>query len=361
MAGSNSVSSDAPDTPPLTVIGIKEMGQDKLQKLQKVKLLEVVQTCMAHITLLESEKHKAPTADSDVLRTELRELKEAVFFDSTGANAHGVVPVGLTQGYWDTGDRSDIRWGAIHKLAAEQNGTPVASNADATPAASNADVTPGTSVGEDDTTKSVKLAKRVKLAKSTALWCLSPFTSVTQEAMDKTRMVCPVNHVLAVAHAYPICGKRHREEERPQASPSNKGNNGGKGSNGSNARRAEPKPDKYLNKLEAVYRAEELKAKIRAQKMMSQGILFSQVAQAQVPAKVAPAPAQAPALAPAPLHGPGGRGHPVDRHDRDHGRVVRGGVGEHAHRGLQVLGHADVVEDRPVPPHFSVLPLVLAV
>jgi hypothetical protein len=118
--------------------------------------------------------------------------------------------------------------------------------------------------------------------------------------------------MLAVAHAGPICGKRHREEERPQASPSGKGNNsGGKGNNGSNARPAKPKPDKYLDRLQAVYRAEELKARIRAHRMMSQGILFSQVAPTQVPAYVAatsaparapaPAPAQAPALALAPV------------------------------------------------------------
>jgi hypothetical protein len=62
-----------------------------------------------------------------------------------------------------------------------------------------------------------------------------------------------------------------------------------------------------------------------------------------------------------PLHGPGGWGHPVDRHGRDHGGVVRGGVTEHGHCGLQVLGHADVVEDQLVPPHFSAHPPVLAV
>jgi hypothetical protein len=137
MAGSNSVSSDAPDTPPVTVVGIREMVvSDKLQKLQKVRLLELVQVCIAHITLLESEKDKAPAnvSDvSDVLKTELRKLKVAVFVNSTGANAHEIVPVGLTQGYWDTGDRSDISWEAIHKLAAEPNGTPVARNEDATP------------------------------------------------------------------------------------------------------------------------------------------------------------------------------------------------------------------------------------
>jgi hypothetical protein len=41
--------------------------------------------------------------------------------------------------------------------------------------------------GENDKSK---LAKRVKLARSTDLWCLLPFTPVTQEAMDKPRKVC---------------------------------------------------------------------------------------------------------------------------------------------------------------------------
>jgi hypothetical protein len=80
----------------------------------------------------------------------------------------------------------------------------------------------------------------------------------------------------------------------PKPPPSRKGNNGGKGNNGSNARLDKPKPEKYLDKLEAVYRAEELKARIRAKKIMSQGISYSQVAQAQVLAYIAPtlAPAQ---------------------------------------------------------------------
>jgi hypothetical protein len=76
--------------------------------------------------------------------------------------------------------------------------------------------------------------------------------------------------VSIVAHAGPVRGqvpgKLHREEERPQATP---------GSNGNNARGG--KPDKYLVKLEAEYRAEELIARIRAQKMMLQGVMFSQV------------------------------------------------------------------------------------
>jgi hypothetical protein len=50
-------------------------------------------------------------------------LKEAVFIDATGTNAFGDVPVGLTQEYWDTGNRRVISWDTIHKLAAEQDGT----------------------------------------------------------------------------------------------------------------------------------------------------------------------------------------------------------------------------------------------
>jgi hypothetical protein len=49
---------------------------------------------------------------------------------------------------------------------------------------------------------------------------------------------------------------------------------GGKGNNGSNARPAKAKPAKYLAKLEAEYRAEELKARIRTQKMMLQGLTY---------------------------------------------------------------------------------------
>jgi hypothetical protein len=50
---------------------------------------------------------------------------------------------------------------------------------------------------------------------------------------------------------------------------------GSKGSNSSKARPA--KPDKYLVKLKAEYRAKELKARIRLAKMMLQGITYSQV------------------------------------------------------------------------------------
>jgi hypothetical protein len=142
------------------------------------------------------------------LRTELRRLKEAVFVNATGANAHGDVPVGLTQEYWDTGNRSVIGWDAIHKFAPEQNGTPGASNNVVVNAMAN---TNATSVEEDDTSskaKSVKRAKRVKLAKSTALWCLMPFTPLMQEAKDKPRKVCPV-HLRGEVCTANNCGSKH--------------------------------------------------------------------------------------------------------------------------------------------------------
>jgi hypothetical protein len=94
-----------------------------------------------------------------------------------------------------------------------------------------------------------------------------------------------------VAHAGPVRGqvpgKLHREEERPQATPP-----GSKGNNGNNAGPA--KPDKYLAKLEAEYPTKELKARIRAQKMMLQGVTFSQVVEGptapphRVPSHVVP-------------------------------------------------------------------------
>jgi hypothetical protein len=277
--------------------------------------VKLVNSFIAYIDRLESdlEKNKAPS--NGEIRTELRELKKD--------NAHGDVPVGLTQEYWDTGDRSDIGWDAIHKLAGEQNGTPVASNGVVNVVA-NADAT---SVEEDDTSK---LAKQVKLAKSTAMWCLSPFTPLLKEAKVKPRKVCPVNLRGEVCTANNCSSKHpkvclvadHGKGKIPKATcllwqmrvpfagnftgrrsglkppPSNKENNGGKGNNGSNARLAKPKPDKYLAKLEAEYRAEELKKRIRTQKVMSQGLSYSQVAQAQAPAYVAPRSVNpAPALA----------------------------------------------------------------
>jgi hypothetical protein len=191
-----------------------------------------------------------------------------------------------------------------------------------------------TSVKEDNTSSKAKLdelAKRVMLAKSTALWCLSPYTPLTQEAKDKQRKVCPVNLRGEVCMAS-NCGSKHpkvclvadhgkgkirkatcslwhiwvpftatgnftMKRSGPKPPP------GGKGNNGSNARPA--KPDKYLAKLEAEYRAKELKARIRTQKMMLQGFTYSQVVEGPAvpprrapahvaPRRVDPAPAQVP-------------------------------------------------------------------
>jgi hypothetical protein len=61
------------------------------------------------------------------------------------------------------------------------------------------------------------------------------------------------------------------------------------------------------------------------------------------------------------LDGPSGRGHLVDRHGREQGEVVRGGVGEHVHGGHKVLRHTDVVEDGLVLPCIAILLHVLAV
>jgi hypothetical protein len=41
--------------------------------------------------------------------------------------------------------------------------------------------------------KSARLSRLVKLAMSTAMWCLSPYIPLSQKAKDKQRKVCPVN------------------------------------------------------------------------------------------------------------------------------------------------------------------------
>jgi hypothetical protein len=137
--------------------------------------------------------------------------------------------------------------------------------------------------------KSAKLAKLVKLVKSTNLWCLSPHVLLSQEARDKDkqrqRKVCPVNLRGEVCTA-DNCGSKHPQVclvadhskgkiptstcmlwhmRIPRENPT--GNNISK----NNTRPAKP-DDKYITGLEAECGAEELKARIRATKMMSQGI-----------------------------------------------------------------------------------------
>jgi hypothetical protein len=101
------------------------------------------------------------------------------------------------------------------------------------------------------------------------------------------------------AECPPPCGS-HLQEKR-ETSPG-----GGtaptlprqQGGNSSKAKVRPAKPDMNLVKLEATAKAEELKARIRAVKMMSQGISYSQVVQAQAPVHFASAPTLAPAPAP---------------------------------------------------------------
>jgi hypothetical protein len=314
MAGS-SVSATDPEE--LTLDNVKDW-KFKTKLLKKDQLQNLYATLIGHIDKLklELEKNKCPynvsTPDKTFkLRAELKELKEAVFVNAIGTNACGDVPVGLTQEYWDTGDRQVIPWDPIHRLAAEQNGTPETSNAeDAAKHVVNAVVNAvnATSFEEGNhntpsKAKSAKLAKLVKLAKSTALWCLLPYVPLSQEAKDKQRKVCPVN--LRGRSARPTtaaagtqrsvswpttargrspkpcaCCGTCRSRSRPSCRETSPGGGaapsfppGSKGNNSNNTRPA--KPDKYLVKLEAEYRAEELKARIRAQKMMSQGFTYS--------------------------------------------------------------------------------------
>jgi hypothetical protein len=93
--------------------------------------------------------------------------------------------------------------------------------------------------------------------------------------------------VRVVAHGGTVCrqdpGNFTGRRSGPNPPPDSKG---------SNSSKAWPsKPDQYLVKLEAEYRAEELKARIRAAELMLQGITYSQVVGVvppQVLAQVAP-------------------------------------------------------------------------
>jgi hypothetical protein len=135
--------------------------------------------------------------------------------------------------------------------------------------------------------KLAKLAKLVKLAKSTSLWCPSPYVPLSQEARDKDkqkqRKICPVNLRGEVCTA-DNCGSKHPKVclvadhgkgKIPKATCTlwrmriPRGNSTGNSKNNNK--------DKYLIRLEAECRAEELKARIRATKMMSQGITYSQM------------------------------------------------------------------------------------
>jgi hypothetical protein len=155
----NSISSVTDEDNVSTLDKVRVMSTAKRGDLKKDQMVKLVINFIAHIDHLESDLDKYKMAFR-----ELRELKKAVFVDATGANAHGDVPVGLTQEYWDTGDRSDIRWDAIHKLAAEQNGSPVATN-EVVSVMANADATSVTiSVEEDDTIFRTQAAKAKSLA-----------------------------------------------------------------------------------------------------------------------------------------------------------------------------------------------------
>jgi hypothetical protein len=69
-------------------------------------------------------------------------------------------------------------------------------------------------IKSDKLAMSAKLAGLVKLAKSTDLWCLSPYVPLSQEARDKDkqkqRKVCPVNLRGEVCTA-DNCGSKHTE------------------------------------------------------------------------------------------------------------------------------------------------------
>jgi hypothetical protein len=173
-----SVSAD-PSLNKLTLDNVRD-GKVKYKNLKKDQLQELCATLLGHIEDLELglEKAKAPhnvsTPDKTFeLRAELKELKEAVFVDESGTNAMGDKPVGLTQAYWDTGNRRVIPWDAINRLAeAASNGEDDFKRV--VKAVNATSVKEGDPNATSSKAKLAKLAKLVKLAKSIALWCLLP-------------------------------------------------------------------------------------------------------------------------------------------------------------------------------------------
>jgi hypothetical protein len=153
----------------LTLDNVRD-GRVKYKNLKKDQLQDLYATLLGHIEDLELglEKAKAPhnvsTPDKTFeLRAELKELKEAVFVDKSGTNAMGDKPVGLTQAYWDTGNRMVIPWDVINRLAEE-----APSGEDDVKRVVNA--VNATSVKDPNATSSkAKLAKLAKLVKSTDL------------------------------------------------------------------------------------------------------------------------------------------------------------------------------------------------
>jgi hypothetical protein len=194
--------------PPLTVTGMREMGQARLEKLHKPRLIEGITACMALIDLLESGSKVSKVTEVSKIRSELKELKLAVF---TNASTSTTV-CAVTQYTQDVLDRPNIGWDAIHKMAKEQNPAPDTTEAlnavvdtPLPPPVTAKDGKDAPPAGENSTGE---LAKRVKLVRSTDLWCLLPFVPVTQEARDKPRKVCLLNlrgEVCTAAN----CGSKH--------------------------------------------------------------------------------------------------------------------------------------------------------
>jgi hypothetical protein len=245
--GSTGSVSTNPTPDELTLANVRD-GHVKYNNLKKDQLKEFCATLFDHIEDLQLrlEKAKCPPNTSTPnetfrLRAELKELKDAVFVN----------------------EKED----------------------DVSTTSSEA--------------KLAKLAKLVKLAKSTDLWCLLSYVLLSQEAKDKQRKVCPVNLQGEVCTANNCDSKHpkvclvanHGKGKIPKATctlwhmqvpfaDKSQGNFTGRrsgpkpppGSKGNNSNNAWPaKLDRYLVKLEAEYRAEELKGRIRATKIMSQG------------------------------------------------------------------------------------------
>jgi hypothetical protein len=240
-------------------------GSVKYKTLKKLKLQVLCGNLLEHIEDLQEELKEAKVKEAKV------ELKseEDVFFvgNGTGATTNReelelkeAVPTGDDNNGTGT-TTSNGEEGEEEVMGVEEGDVNVKVNATSNKA------------------KSAKLAKLVKLAKPTNLWCLSPYIPLSQEARDtqkyRQRKVCLVNLPGEVCTADNCRSKHpkvclvadHRKGKIPNATCTlwhmriPRGNFVGNSNNNNK--------DKYLIRLKAECRAEELKARIRETKMMS--------------------------------------------------------------------------------------------
>jgi hypothetical protein len=173
-----------------SILGFLAIVAVKYKTLKKLKLQVLCGNLLDHIEDLEEELKEAKVEKAKVesrLVEEL-ELKEAVFFVGNGTGPPGGGELELKEALPTSDDDNGTGTGTTTSNGEEGE--------DDVRGVEEGDINVKVNATSSEA-KSAKLAKLVKLAKSTNLWCLSPYVPLSQEARDKDkqkqRKVCPVN------------------------------------------------------------------------------------------------------------------------------------------------------------------------